>query len=197
MINIGRLFMLAIIGIMAVAFVVIFIIKLGDKKPTPVMLEWSRLAFWLSGLGLPAFLLGMVLGILPEFGHVPLGIGLAVGGFLTAFASIFLNAVQAKSKRKAWPVVPARCTEQQLQKKWFGNPEEFSEGWLWRVVCEIDYGGKNYVVSPKVHWSDMERMDAPFCSEEKAQQFISLKISPKGECKLRVNPNNPLEAELL
>jgi hypothetical protein len=43
----------------------------------------------------------------------------------------------------------------------------------------------------------LAQVDAPFWKEEKARQFISRKISPKGECRLRVNPDDPFEAELL
>jgi len=195
--NIARYFVLSLVGIMAMAYVVILIIKFADKNPRPMMSERNRLVFWLSAFGLPAFLLGLVLAILPEFGQLNLGVALVVGGFLAVLASTFLNAVLAKSKRAAWPVVNARCTERQLQTKKFSNGEGSADGWLWRLVCEINHGGKRYVVSPKVHWTDLGQIDAPFWSKEKAQLFLSQKISPDGECKLRLNPDNPLEAELV
>jgi hypothetical protein len=188
------IFALSLLGFMAVAFLAILIVKLHDKKPKPMMAERSRVAFWLSALGLPAFLLGLALPFLPglvESTHHgdALLFALLGGGFLAISLSIFLNAMLAKSKRKSWPVVPAQCTHQQLE----GGPN----GWLWRAVCEIDYGGKQYAVSPKVRWSDLAQADAPFWKEEKARWFISRKISPKGECRLRINPDDPFEAELL
>jgi hypothetical protein len=78
---------------------------------------------------------------------------------------------------------------------WSDNGPRY--GWLWRVICEVDYGGKHYVVSPTVNWSAFGQWNTAFWSEEKAQLFISQRISPSGECKLRLNPNDPLEAELL
>jgi hypothetical protein len=199
--NITRYFALAVVGFMAVGYVVILIFKMGDKEPKPMMSERSRVVFWLSALGIPAFLLGLALPVLPTVAETRLGnalfVPLLAGGFLAVSASVFLNAAFAKSKRSAWPVVPARCTGQQLQKKRFSTGDGSSDGWLWSVACEVNYGGKNYVVFPKVHWSDFGQADAPFGNEAKAREFISQKISPKGECQVRINPNNPLEAELL
>jgi hypothetical protein len=68
---------------------------------------------------------------------------------------------------------------------------------LWRVVCEINYGGKDYVVTPKVRWSDASQGESAFWKQEKAQRFIAERISPTGECKVRVNPNNPVDSELV
>jgi hypothetical protein len=195
--SIGRYFGLTFVGIMAVGYIVILIVKLGNKTPKPMMSERSRMVFWLSALGLPAFLIGLVLAILPELGHMSLGITLVAGGFLATVASTFLNAILARSKRAAWPVVIARCTKRELQKRQFATDGDSADGWLCQVVCELDMGGKHYVVNPKVHWSDLGQADAPFWSEEKAQQYISRKVAPAGECKLRVNPTNPHEAELL
>ncbi|MGD0651390.1 MAG: hypothetical protein ABSA97_09685 [Verrucomicrobiia bacterium] len=195
--NIGRYFVLSVVSFMAVGCIVILIVKLADTKPKPMMSETYRLVFWLSAAGVFAFLLGLVLVALPELGHLNFGVALTGGGFLALVGSTFLNAVVAKAKRAAWPVVSARCTERQLQMKAFWSDSGPVDGWLWRVVCEINYGGKHYVVSPRVHWSDSGQVDAPFWSEEKAHQFVSQRISSNGECKLRVNPNNPLEAELL
>jgi hypothetical protein len=192
--NIARCVVLSFVGIMAVAYVFILVVKLADKKPKPMMSETSRLVFWLSALGLPALLLGLALAVFPELGLMSLGIACVVGGFLALLGSVFLNAVVAKSKRAAWPVVPAHCTGRQLQKKRFNDG---ADGWLWQVVCEIYFHEKRYSVSPKIHWSDLGRADEPFWSEEMARQFLSQKISPDGKCKLRVNPDNPLEAELL
>jgi hypothetical protein len=195
--NVGaRIFVLSCVGVMMVGYIFILLVKLGDKTPKPMMAERSRTAFWLSALGVPVFILGMALGFLSS-DHENLGLALAVGGLLTMCASVSLNAVLAKSKRAAWPKVPARCTERQLQKRKYATEGGSTDGWVWRVVCEIDYGGKTQVVSPKVHWSDGGQADTPFWSEKKAQQFIAQRISPQGGCKLRVNPQNPVEAELL
>jgi hypothetical protein len=194
---IAQYFVLALVGIMTVAFVVLVIIRLCDKKPKPMMSERSFAVLGLSFLGIPVFLAGLLLVFLPQLGHINLGVALVCGGILAAFASAFLNAMLAKSKRAAWPVIPARCTKRRLEKKRFAAEGGNADGWSWLLACELDYGGKQYLVTPKVHWSDLGQADAPFWSEEKAQQYISQRISPTGECKLRVNPADPREVELL
>lgn len=121
----------------------------------------------------------------------------AAGGFLAAVVSMLLNAFTARARRRAWPVISARCIERQLERKLFANDGGPSEGWVWKVVCEVDYGGKHYVVRPEAHWSDVAQGDCPFWKEEKGRRLLSQRISPNGECKVRVNPANPLEAALV
>jgi len=195
--NIVHCFVLSVLGFLAVAAIVILIVKLVDKKPKPMTVETYGLALWLAAAGVFAFLIGAGLLVLPELDHMNLGLALTGGGFLSLVGSTFLNAAIAKVKRAAWPVVLAHCTERQLQMKAFLGENGPRYGWLWRVVCEINYGGKHYVISPMVNWSAFGLWNTVFWSEEKAQRFIVERVSPNGDCKLRVNPNNPLEAELL
>jgi hypothetical protein len=194
--NIVRYCVLSVLSFMAVAAIVILIVKLADKKPKPMMVETCRLALWLAAAGIFAFLIGVGLLVLPEIDRMNLGLALAGGGFLALVGSTFLNVAMAKAKRAVWPVVLAHCTERQLQMKAFWSDNGPRYGWLWRVVCEINYGGKHYVVSPMVNWSAFGLWNTAFWSEEKAHRFIAERVSPNGDCKLRVNPNNPLEAEL-
>jgi hypothetical protein len=193
----ARYFALGLICIMALGFVVILIVKLSGEKSKPMMTESSRFVTFLSAIGILTFLSGLAFVFLPEHSDLNLGVGLLSSGGLALVASLFLNVSRAKAKRAAWPIVAANCTERQLQKKNFSNGDGSSEGWLWQVVCEINFDGKHYNVSPQVNWSDLGQANTPFWSEEKAKQFLSQKIAPNGECKLRINPSNPLEAELL
>jgi hypothetical protein len=190
--NAMRLSMLLGFGFMAVAALAIFIFKLASpRRSKSMMTEPSGIVLFLSITGILTFLAGLSLAVC---GYQDLGLALAGAGLLAAFGSIFMNAARAKAKRAAWPVVSARCTDRELQKKIYNDG---NDGWSWRVVCEINFAGKNYSVTPKVHWSDAGQADAPFWSEEKARHFLAQAIAPDGECKLRVNPDNPLEAELL
>jgi len=66
-----------------------------------------------------------------------------------------------------------------------------------RVVCEFTFAGQVYRVTPKLNWSDVAQSESAFPSEEKAQSFLEKRIGPTGECRLRVNPSNPAEAELI
>jgi hypothetical protein len=68
--------------------------------------------------------------------------------------------------------------------------------WKWNVECEIDYAGEKYRVFPKVRWSDEAQADTAFWSEKRARLYLARKMTSDGECKLRINPNNPREGEL-
>ncbi len=184
--------MLCGFGFMAVAAIAICIFKLASpRRSQPMMTDPNGIVLFLSMAGILTFLAGLSLAVL---GFESLGLSLAGAGFLAIFGSIFINAARAKAKRAAWPVVSARCTDRELQTKIY---TEHKTGWSWRVVCEINFAGKNYRVSPKVHWSDAGQVDEPFWSEEKARHFLARAIAPDGQCQLRVNPHNPLEAELV
>ena len=195
--SIGGFVGLTFVGIVAVAYVVFVIVKITEKTTRPMMLDRSRIAFLLSAIGLPAFLIGFALIMLGEPGRTNLGFKFVVSGFLVLCVSILLNALTARSKRASWPVIPARCVAKQLEQHSFASDDGSRDGWRWRISCEIKYGGKPYVIIPKVNWCDFGQVETPFWSEEKGLNYISKRISPKGECKVRINPDDPLEAELL
>jgi hypothetical protein len=184
---------LAFVGIVALGAIAILIVNLTGKKSKPMMNE-NGFVILLSAVGIFVFLTGFALVFLS---YLNLGIALLIGGALALIASIFLNVSLAKSKRASWPIVAANCISRELQKKTFSNGDGSAEGWLWQVICEVNFGGKNYTLSPQVNWSDLSQRNDPFWSEEAAARFLSQKIASNGECKLRINPGNPLVAELL
>ena len=187
-----RYMMLSIVGFMAVVGIGIFIFNLArPNRLKPMMTETCIIVPFLSLAGVLGFTIGLGLFFFNEHQY---GLELAGGGFLACCGSILLNAVTARMKRSAWPVVSARCMERMLEKK---ISHEGTDFWRWRLVCEINYVGKDYQVVPKIRWSDAGQSETPFWTEAKAQQFLAQMISENGECKLRVNPNNPLEAELI
>ena len=188
-----RIFPLIIIGVMALVAVVIVAFNWRRREPKPMM---SESCVWVGVLSIPgvfAFLGGMGLLFYDFRKYETLGLTLAGVGFLLAVVSIILNSLIARWKRSAWPMVSARCVERTLQK----HRSENSDVWRWHLVCEINFAGKTHRVIPKVRWSDAGQSEASFWSEAKAQAFISQAVAAHGECKLRVNPNNPQEAELL
>ena len=189
-----RYFPLGIIAVMTLAAIVIFIVNLVRRQPRPMMAETCALVPFLSVPGVFAFLGGMWLLFYNAEKYQSLGLTLTGAGLLAVFGSIVLNAMTAKAKRAAWPVVSARCIERTLQKH---HSYEGGDFWLWRLVCEMNYAGEKYRVVPKVRWSDAGQAESSFSSEAKAQKFISEIVSPNGTCKIRVNPKNPLEAEML
>lgn len=195
----GRFFGLSVMAFMAVGVIAILLYNLAHRdRPKPMEAESCPITVFLSVTGVFCTLFGLGFAVYDKgsrYGRWALSV--AAGGFLLAVVSMLLNAFMARARRRAWPVVSGRCTERQLERKLISNDGGPSEGWVWKVVCEVDYGGKHYVVRPKVHWSDLAQGDGPFWKEEKARRFLSQRIAPNGECKLRLNPNNPLEAELV
>ena len=94
-------------------------------------------------------------------------------------------------------IIPARCTDREIRKR-IGGEENAAkrEGWLCRVVCEFDHDGQNYRATPIVRRKFARVAECDFPSVQEAERFLQDRISPVGDCRLRVNPGNPLEAEL-
>jgi hypothetical protein len=192
--NSSHLFMLfwfGCLGLMVLAVLGIFIYKLLNPKcANPIMTESDGFVRWLSMAGILTFLTGMGWVMF----NTGTGFALVVGGLAVVFASVFLNASAARKRRTAsWLVVPARCTGQNLQQRNYdGTP-----AWSWNLTCEFTMNGKPYQITPKVMWNDLARSETPFWKEEEAWQFIAGAVPANSLCKLRVNPANPQEAELL
>jgi hypothetical protein len=111
---------------------------------------------------------------------VRMGLWMTVGGLFLAFFGIWFNG---RKKRKDWEVVTARCVDRELR-------EAQGRVWFWRIVCEYEYGGNKYRFTPIVYRSN-------FTSEGSANKFIGSRVSTAGECKLHINPKNPLQTELV
>ena len=61
--------------------------------------------------------------------------------------------------------------------------------WAFRLLCEFELAGQTYRVTPD-YWTT-------FSSETSVASFLDQAVSPKGCCRLYVNPANPLQAELV
>ncbi|HET7626500.1 MAG TPA: hypothetical protein VFM25_14685, partial [Verrucomicrobiae bacterium] len=107
-----------------------------------------------------------------------IGLMFAVMGLLLAF---FGTWFKARRKRKGWELVNARCVDRELKKIHLvvnsGDGSHGSWGWFWRMICEYEYHGQTYRVTPEIQWIN-------FTSEAAAMKFFEEKVSPSGECKL-------------
>jgi hypothetical protein len=98
---------------------------------------------------------------------------------------------RARSVRKNWVQVSAQCVD----KEWnnvlgaAGQSGGVRLIWSFQLLCELELDGNRYTVTPS-YWST-------FISERRLQQFLGRIILPDGTCQLWVNPENPLQAELM
>jgi hypothetical protein len=151
-----------------------------DDSSKPMTVETN----WIATVGAIGFLTAFVLLFRNPGKDTNLRLEFAVGSLLLAFFGVWLKA---RRKRKDWEIESARCVDRELKKV---RLPKGGEGWYWRIVCEHEFHGEKYRVTPIVQWAN-------FMSEEAAMKFIGEKISPDGECKLHINPKNPLQTELV
>jgi hypothetical protein len=94
-------------------------------------------------------------------------------------------AIKNKLKKQHWIYVQARCLDREVRKISGGD----GINWGARILCEFDHAGARIQSTPTVHWST-------FRTEAAANKFLDTRISSDGGCTLRVNPQNPKEANL-
>jgi hypothetical protein len=152
-----------------------------DDKSKPMVIETN----WFALAGAIGFIISFFLLFHNRGKDAKFLIEVAVGSWLFALFGIWLKA---KTKRRSWEVTTAHCVDRELQQALTGRGNNW--GWYWRFICEYEYHGEKHRVTPTVQWVN-------FTSEEAAMKFIEEKISPDGECKLHVNPKNPLQTELV
>lgn len=119
-----------------------------------------------------------------------IGVVVAVLSFVVVLGGAW---VKERVVRHDWDFAPGRCVDRELQKIWIQRGPDVSGGhwgWFWRIVCEYEYLGIRYRVTPEVYWTS-------FSSEDAALKFLAGRISPDGKCTLRVNPKNLLRTDLM
>lgn len=193
-VNAGHYVIPLILVVLMVMALAIFVYRMCQSHPAnPMMTDTGGIVPYLSIFGVLGFFGGMALVFWDLEKYRERGSALMGAGALALVSSIMVNAAKARRKRAAWPVVSAHCAERTLLKQ----SHEDSESWLWSLVCEFQYEGKTRRVKPKVRWSDAMRSEGSFQTEAKARKFIEHTISAHGGCQLRVNPENPEEAEFI
>lgn len=108
-------------------------------------------------------------------------------GAFGGLAIILLGKIYAvRQQQQAWVQVRAKCVDREIREvrqRTLGN-----EIWDYRLLCEFDYGGKQYAVTPETAWV------MALNSEQAARQYLEERIDADGNCTLWINPENPLQA---
>ena len=160
-----------------------------DDTSKPMIMNLGGIVSIVPAVGIFGFLGGLAMASY-EQKYENSGLMVAVLSFVVLLCGIWLRA---RVVRQGWDVASGRCVDRELRKAWI--PAGVANagghwGWFWRIICEYEYLGIPYRVTPEVYW-------ASFNSEEAALKFLEERISPNGECTLRVNPKNPLRTELM
>lgn len=109
----------------------------------------------------------------------------SVGSFIFALLSL---AYKARKRRKNWKRITAKCLDNEFFKQKIFGADGTGVSWQIQMLCEFEYNGKNYKVTPSF-WRY-------FLTKWGAKKFLESKII-NGKCELHVNPDNPLETEVV
>ena len=150
--------------------------------PTKPMFVFNGFAM----LGAIGFCAGVFL-IFSNRAETGLGLKIAVGSLAFALFGVWFKTRRQES---GWQEVAGRCVDRELRKVLVEGGKGSGWGWYWRVVCEYEFNGQTLRVTPNVQWMNCT-------SEANAMKFIQKRIAESGSCRLRINPNNPLQTKLL
>jgi len=157
-----------------------------DDTSKPMIMDSGGIVSIVPIVGVLGFLGGLAMATYDKK-YESSGLMIAVLGFVVLFGGALLKA---RVVRQGWDVAPGRCIDRELQKVWLPDSSSGHWGWFWRIICEYEYLGIPYRVTPEVYW-------ASFNSKEAALKFLEERISANGECMLHVDPKNPLRTELM
>lgn len=141
----------------------------------------------LALVGALGFLGGLGFAFFAADPHNPrgavIGIATALGSLLLMFFAVWRGA---RRKRAGWVDVTARCLDQEHRQVLGATT---SRSWEARLLCEFDFGGQSYRATPLVHYRS-------FRTEAGLLKYLASRVSADGNCRLHINPANPLECEL-
>jgi hypothetical protein len=111
---------------------------------------------------------------------------LFVCGFVVA---ILTSHLWDRARKQNWIYVEALCIDREVQHREYTDPSGDGHGWEFRVICRFKLDKQEYTVTPYY--------GSNFWMKRRIETFLSHAIEPDGACVLRVNPENPLEADFI
>jgi hypothetical protein len=171
-----KLLLFSLIGISV--FIVIFS-KLRYEKT-----NWSAIIFTTAFIIAAIIISQQIKAKKPWTQHQDIWLSLMGIGLAIAFFSFGIKSIWS---RRNWKVVRARCLDQEIWKGLSDGPDP-GRTWYFNLLCEFQLNGQTFRVTPS-YWRT-------FSTKFGVSRFLKRKISPLGWCQLRVNPDNPLQAEI-
>jgi hypothetical protein len=151
----------------------------SGETPTKRETDW---------LALPGLAIGIGGGVLLwRTGNPMFAIAVATGFLWMILASALKN----KRRKRHWQYVKACCSDKEIQLVGAGTSSRGTpmHTWDFRLICSFEIDGQAFTVTPLYRSS--------FSSENALQAFLRKTIDTDGTCLLRINPQNPLEAEFV
>jgi len=106
--------------------------------------------------------------------------------FLVGASFVSIGAIVNEKRRKSdWLRIEASCVDREIRRVRNGRGRH----WAIRIKCVYVLNEEQIVCTPRVRWFGS--------GDQKGTEFLEKKINSHGECQIRVNPDNPLEADLL
>jgi hypothetical protein len=127
-----------------------------------------------------------------------LAIGLLATTVVVGVGTLLLQFIRRRLNVAGWQFVSARCLDREVRQvvmgsRGMGRPRY---RWMCRIICEYKRGGATQRLTPMIRVRALGDSERAFRSEQKLNAYLDAAIDTSGNCKLRVNPINPLDAEL-
>ncbi|TVM36437.1 DNA translocase FtsK 4TM domain-containing protein [Oceanidesulfovibrio marinus] len=124
----------------------------------------------------------------PLLDHTMAWVAVMAAGLVVALISLWYGG---RRTRRSWKRIQARVLDKEIYKdiSYADGGEDTARTWCFQLLCEFELNGETYQVTPGF-WRT-------FGTESGVKRFLARAIDNNGRCALWVNPQNPLQAELV
>ncbi len=173
--------------VVLIVFIGVGVISIAVEKWRTGNFPWTKLVF-------PVALIAAAVAtkILIEqdshlLDHTMGWVAVMASGLVVMFVSLWYGGRRA---RRNWQRVQARVLNKEIYEDvGYADGAEPGKTWFFTLLCEFDLNGETYRVTPSF-WRS-------FATKSGVERFLEKVVNRNGLCELWVNPQNPLETELL
>jgi len=117
-------------------------------------------------------------------------------GLLLVVPLAWIVTTSARQLRGKGPrvEVEAHCHDRDIQPVVNFTDAGEVHGWTYRLLCEFEVYGRAYEATPEGRQGKAFRI---FETPQEVEMYLDTHIGVEGECRLRVDPSDPVEAELV
>lgn len=173
--------------VVLVVFIAVGVVAAIFTKRLTGSMPWSMVLFTTGLVVWAGFTWSLEKNDSPLLGHTMGWLGVMAAGLIVALVSLLYSG---RRTRRNWQRVQARVLDKEIYEDFsYTGDDEPGKTWFFTLLCEFELGGQTYRVTPSF-WRS-------FGTKSGVGRFLEKVVNRNGLCELWVNPQNPLETEVV